>query len=163
MGDTVLVHDLDRPHILSTRVYTTPHLALAHLSSTKLQIGGVDFPTQHFVESRSTGQDNRLTLDLNRPLTKTEKVCTDTDRPSGDERDGENVVVCAGSLSSNETGTFETLDTKAVLETNDVRDNVSALSIDFDLVGADNAGCQAIIAQYAVVNTIDATTYPRCP
>lgn len=57
MRDTVLVHDL---------------------STTKLQVGGVDLTTQELVDSRSTGENDGLTLNLDGTLTKTNKVSTDT-------------------------------------------------------------------------------------
>jgi hypothetical protein len=48
------------------------------LSATKLQVRCVDFTTEKLVDSRSTSQDDWLTLNLDSALAETDQVCTDT-------------------------------------------------------------------------------------
>jgi hypothetical protein len=48
------------------------------LGTTELQVGSINFTTEQLVDGTSTCEDNRLTLDLNRTLTKTDEISTDT-------------------------------------------------------------------------------------
>jgi len=118
VGDTVLVHDL---------------------GATKLQVGSVDLATEQFVNGRSTSEDDGLTLDLDGTLTKTDEIGADTDGTAGDERNGEDVFVGTGSLTSDETRTLQTLYTKTVLGTNDGGDLVAGFAALLDLLGDDIA------------------------
>jgi hypothetical protein len=79
-----------------------------------------------------------LTFDLNSSLTQSQQVGTDTDGSSRNQRDGEDVVVRPRCGSGDQTRSLQTLDTKAVLETNNVGNLMTPLSILFDLVGLDD-------------------------
>jgi len=57
MGNTIAIHDL---------------------SDTKLQVRGVDLATEHIVESLSTSEDDRMTLNLDSTLAKMDEVGTNT-------------------------------------------------------------------------------------
>jgi hypothetical protein len=48
------------------------------LSATKLKVGSVNFATEQLVDSLGTGKDDGLTLNLDRTLTKADKVSTNT-------------------------------------------------------------------------------------
>lgn len=48
------------------------------LSATELQVGGIHLAAEQVVEGRSTGEDDRLALNLDSTLTKTDKIGTDT-------------------------------------------------------------------------------------
>ena len=106
--DTVLVHDL---------------------RATELQVGGVDLSTQQLVDSRSAGQDDRLTLDLDGPLSKTDKVRTDTNGAASDQGNGEDVLVRLGGGTGDETRTLQTLNAQAVLGTDHGGDLVALFTI----------------------------------
>ena len=125
MGDTVLVHDL---------------------GTTKLQVGSVHFATQQLVDGRSTSEDDWLALDLDGTLSETDEVRTDTDGTAGDERDGEDVLVCARGLTGDETGTLQTLDTETVFSTNNGGDDVADLAVHFNLFGNDSLECAILEA-----------------
>lgn len=47
------------------------------LRTTKLKIGCIDFTTKQLIDSLSAGENDRLALDLNGTLSKTDKVGTD--------------------------------------------------------------------------------------
>jgi hypothetical protein len=114
--DSVLVHDL---------------------SSSELQVRGVDFATENLVERSSSGEDDGLTFDLNSTLTETDEVSSDTDRTGRDESDGEDVVVGTRSFSGNETRSLERFDSETVLKTDDVGDLVTNFTVLLNLLSDD--------------------------
>ena len=134
MRDTVLVHDL---------------------GTTELQVRRVDLAAKHLVESRGTGEDDGLALDLHCALSEANKVGTDTDRTSSDESDGEDVVVRTRGLSSNQTRALQTLDTKAVLKTDDVGNLVAALAVLLDLDGANRSSCRLLDLEEVLVSEVE--------
>lgn len=113
MRDTVLVHDL---------------------RSAELEVGRVDLATEDLVERSRTGEDDRLSLDLDGALTETNEVGSNADGPCRNERNGEDVVVRARRLSGDETGPLERFDSEAVLKTDDVGDLVARLAVVDDLL-----------------------------
>lgn len=129
---------------VSYTLYHTSSAKRAYLRTTKLNIGSIHLLAQHLVDGRRTRQDNRLTLDLDNTLTKTNEVGTDTDRTSSDHRDREYIVVRPRRLAGNQTRAAQTLDTETLLETNDRGDLVAALAVDLDLVRNDATGTESI-------------------
>lgn len=108
------------------------------LGASKLKVGGVDLATKNLVERLGTCQDEGVALDLDCTLTESDEVGSNTDRPGGDERNGEDaLVVSARGRSGDETRTAERLDTETILETDDVGDPVPALAILLNLLGDD--------------------------
>src|ERR1700753_3590663 len=99
MRDAVLVHDL---------------------SASELQVGSVNFPTKDFVERRSACEDDGLAFHLHSTLSQADEVSADTDGARGNEGDCEDVIVSAGSLASNETGSLQALHAKTFLQSDDV-------------------------------------------
>ncbi|CAG9956035.1 unnamed protein product [Clonostachys rosea f. rosea IK726] len=89
-------------------------VAVHDLSATKLQVGGVDFTTEQVVQGRGTCQDNGLTLDLDDTLAETNKG------------DGEDVIVRSAGGTGNQTRASQTLDTQAILLSNN-SDNLESL------------------------------------
>jgi hypothetical protein len=102
-----------------------------------LQVRGVHFSTKNLVESGSSGQDDRLTLDLDSSVSQPQQICSDTDGTGRDQGDGEDVIVGSRSGTGDETRTLQALDSETVLETDDCGDLVSPLAIDLNLVRDD--------------------------
>jgi hypothetical protein len=48
------------------------------LSTTKLEVGSVDFATEQLIDSLCTSKDDWLTLDLDGTLAKADEIGTDT-------------------------------------------------------------------------------------
>ncbi|GKT80765.1 LOW QUALITY PROTEIN: unnamed protein product [Colletotrichum tofieldiae] len=117
LGDTVEV-------VVTSHMRDT--VAVHDLGTTQLQVGGVDLTAENVVQSRGTGEDDGLALDLDSTLTKTDKVGTNTDGTASHQGDGENVVIGLAGGASNETRAPQALNTKAVLGT-DNGDNLVAL------------------------------------
>jgi hypothetical protein len=121
--------------ILSSHVRNT---VLVHdLGTTKLQVGSVDLTTKKLVDSGSTSEDDGLTLNLDSTLTKTNEVGTDTDGTASNEGNGENILVSSWCLTSDETGSLQTLNTETVLSTDNGGDDVSDLTVHSGLLGDD--------------------------
>jgi hypothetical protein len=111
------------------------HTVLVHdLRASELEVGRVDLATENLVERSRSGEDDGLSLDLDRTLSETNEVRSDTDGAGGDEGDGEDVVVGARRLSRDESRSLERLDSEAVLETDDVGDLVADLASLHDLL-----------------------------
>jgi hypothetical protein len=53
-------------------------IAVHDLSATELQIGCIDLATEKLVDGRSASEDDRLALNLNGTLAKTDEIGTDT-------------------------------------------------------------------------------------
>jgi hypothetical protein len=53
-------------------------ISVHDLSTTKLKVGSVDLATEQLVDGLCTSEDDGLTLNLDRTLTETDKVSTDT-------------------------------------------------------------------------------------
>jgi hypothetical protein len=53
-------------------------VAVHDLGTTKLQVGGVDFTAEEVVEGTGTGEDDGLSLNLDRTLSETDQIGTDT-------------------------------------------------------------------------------------
>jgi hypothetical protein len=109
-----------------------------YLSTTQLQVRRVNLSAQDLVQCGCTSQNDRLTFDLNSSLTQSQQVSSDTDGTSGNERDREDIIVRSRGGTSDETRTFQTLDTETIPKTNDVGDLMSPFSILFDLVSLDD-------------------------
>lgn len=74
------------------------------LGSSKLKVGSVDFSSENFVESLSSSKNHGVTLHLDRSLTQSNEVGSNTDGSSGNQRDGEDaLIVGSGGSSSDET------------------------------------------------------------
>ena len=72
------VHNLRDSLKVIIRCHMRDTVPVHDLSSSKLEIGSVDLATQEVVDSCSTSQNDRLTFNLNRALSETDKVGTDT-------------------------------------------------------------------------------------
>ncbi|GKT88894.1 LOW QUALITY PROTEIN: hypothetical protein Ct61P_06744 [Colletotrichum tofieldiae] len=120
LGDTVEV-------VVTSHMRDT--VAVHDLGTTQLQVGGVDLTAENVVQSRGTGEDDGLALDLDSTLTKTDKVGTNTDGTASHQGDGENVVIGLAGGTSNETRAPQALNTKAVLGTDNCDNLVALLTI----------------------------------
>ena len=117
------------------------HLWVTYLSTTKLQVRSVYLSSQDLVQSGSSGQNDRLTLDLHSSVTQSEQVSTNTNRSSRDQRDGEDVVVSSRRGTSDETGSLETFNPETILETDDSGNLMSPLPVCLDLIGDNATSC----------------------
>jgi hypothetical protein len=83
-----------------------------NLGSSELKVGSVDLSTEDLVERLGSGEDERVTFDLDRSLTESDEIGSDTDGSGGDEGDGEDaLVVGSRGRSGDETGSSKRLDT----------------------------------------------------
>ncbi|GJD05392.1 hypothetical protein ColKHC_14217 [Colletotrichum higginsianum] len=134
VGDTVAVHDL---------------------STTKLQVGGVDLTAKNVVQRRGTSEDDGLALDLDGTLAETNKVGTDTNGTASHQGDGENIVVGLAGGTGNETGAPQALDTKTVLSADNGNDLVALLAIlGYDL--SDDILGEALLGLVVEVEVLEA-------
>lgn len=82
------VNNLGHPLEIIVRGHVRNTISIHNLRSTKLQIRCVNFTTQQLVDSCSSSQNDRLTLDLNGTLTKTNEIGTNTYRTSAKTLEG---------------------------------------------------------------------------
>src|SRR5258706_6466511 len=114
MRDTIFVHDL---------------------GATELKIGCVNFPAQDLIQCGRASEDNRLAFDLYCALTETDEISTNTDRASSNECNGKYIVIRPGGLTRDQTRALQALDTKTVLQTDNVGDLEASLAIFLNLFG----------------------------
>ncbi|KAH3673868.1 hypothetical protein OGATHE_001848 [Ogataea polymorpha] len=99
------------------------------LRASKLQVGGVNLSAQNLVDGRSTRQNDRLSFNLNGSLAKSHQVGADTNRSARDQCQREDVSVCSGRATGNQTRPFQTLHSEPVLHTDNGRDHVTLLAV----------------------------------
>ncbi|KAH3668229.1 hypothetical protein OGAPHI_001983 [Ogataea philodendri] len=128
-------------------------ISVHDLCTTKLQVGRVDFSTKNLVDGWSTGQNDRLTFDLDSSLTKSNQVSTDTNRSAGNQSDGENVLVSSGGGTGNQTGPLQTLNTKTFLHTNDGSDDITFFTVLNNSLGGDTAALSGLVKSLKVLRS----------
>src|SRR5690554_1738655 len=108
MRDSVLVHDL---------------------SASQLQVRGVDIATKQLVQSWGTGQNDGLALVLDSTLAQSNQVGTDSNRATGHQSNGEDVIVCTRGRSCNQTTSTQVLHTETIHCSNNIRNLVASLAV----------------------------------
>ena len=93
----------------------------------------LNFPTEDFIEGYSAV---RLAFRLHSTLSQPNEVSPNTDRADDNEGDCEDIVASMRSLASNEARAFETLHTKTVLQSDEIRDLVTQFSVFLDILHA---------------------------
>src|SRR6266404_1746725 len=121
------------------------------LSTTELQVGCVDFATKNLIKGRGTCENDGLAFNLDCALAKTDEISAYANGAGSDESDGEDVVISARGLASDETRTFQRFNTETILKANNVGNLVATFATILDFLRPDSTSELGIELQVVFV------------